>query len=123
MFQAPDKYAPRHTYYATGSKSSPDDSSQKILLAYDLASGKMAWKYPQIGSGRSSAGTMTTSSGLLFFGDDAQSFEAVDGRTGAPLWHFNTGQTIVASPMSFAISGNQYVTIAAGSDVFCFGLL
>src|ERR1700683_884703 len=44
MFQAPDKYAPRHTYYATGSKSSPDDSSQKILLAYDLASGKIAWK-------------------------------------------------------------------------------
>ena len=37
MFLAPDKYAPRHTYYATGSKSSPDDSSQKILLAFDLA--------------------------------------------------------------------------------------
>jgi alcohol dehydrogenase (cytochrome c) len=66
---------------------------------------------------------MTTSSGLLFFGDDAQSFEVVDGRTGTPLWHFNTGQTIVASPMSFGLSGHQYVTIAAGSDVFCFGLL
>ncbi|MGA7753091.1 MAG: PQQ-dependent dehydrogenase, methanol/ethanol family [Candidatus Sulfotelmatobacter sp.] len=122
MFLAADKYAPGHTYYATGSKSSPDDSSQKILLAFDVATGKLAWKYPQIGSGRSSGGTLATSSGLVFFGDDAQSFEAVDARTGEPLWHFNTGQTIVASPMSFSLSGNQYVTIAAGGDVFCFGL-
>jgi alcohol dehydrogenase (cytochrome c) len=122
MFLAADKYAPGHTYYATGSKSSPDDSSQKILLAFDLATEKLAWKYPQIGSGHSSGGTMTTTSGLVFFGDDAQSFEAVDARTGTPLWHFNTGQAITASPMSFSVSGNQYVAIAAGSDVFCFGL-
>ncbi len=122
MFLAADKYAPRHTYYATGSKSSPSDSSQKILLAFGLASEKLAWKYPQIGSGHSSGGTMTTSSGLVFFGDDAQSFEAVDARTGTPLWHFNTGQAITASPMSFSVSGNQYVAIAAGSDIFCFGL-
>ena len=66
---------------------------------------------------------MTTSSGLVFFGDDAQSFEAVDARSGAPLWHFNTGQTINASPMSFSVSGKQYVAIAAGSDIFCFGLM
>jgi alcohol dehydrogenase (cytochrome c) len=122
LYLAADKYAPRHTYYATGSKSSPADSSQKILLAFDLASEKLAWKYPQIGSGHSSGGTMTTSGGLVFFGDDAQSFEAVDARTGTPLWHFNTGQAITASPMSFSVSGNQYVAIAAGSDIFCFGL-
>jgi len=118
-----DKYAPGHTYYATGSKSSPGDGNQKILLAFDLATDKPAWKYPQIGPGHSSGGVMTTSGGLVFFGDDAQSFEAVDARTGSPLWHFNTGQTITASPMSFSVSGNQYVAIAAGSDVFCFGLL
>jgi alcohol dehydrogenase (cytochrome c) len=122
LYLAADKYAPRHTYYATGSKSSPADSRQKILLAFDLASEKLAWKYPQIGSGHSSGGTMTTSGGLVFFGDDAQSFEAVDARTGTPLWHFNTGQAITASPMSFSVSGNQYVAIAAGSDIFCFGL-
>jgi alcohol dehydrogenase (cytochrome c) len=122
MYLEADKYAPGHTYYATGSKSSPGDSSQKILLAFDLATEKLAWKYPQIGSGHSNGGTMTTSGGLVFFGDDAQSFEAVDARTGAPLWHFNTGQAITASPMSFSVSVNQYVAIAAGSDVFCFGL-
>ncbi|HLV87634.1 MAG TPA: PQQ-dependent dehydrogenase, methanol/ethanol family [Candidatus Sulfotelmatobacter sp.] len=122
MLVAGDKYAPGHTYYATGSKRSPGDTFQKILLAFDLATEKLAWKYPQVGPGHSSGGTMTTSGGLVFFGDDAQSFEAVDAKTGTPLWHFNTGQTISASPMSFSVGGNQYVAIAAGSDVFCFGL-
>jgi alcohol dehydrogenase (cytochrome c) len=58
----------------------------------------------------------------VFFGDAAQSFEAVDARTGKPLWHFNTGQDMHASPMSYAIQGKQYVAIAAGTDVFAFGL-
>ena len=65
---------------------------------------------------------MVTAGGLLFFGDDAGSFEAADARTGKPLWHFNTGQNMTASPMSYAIAGKQYVAIAAGSNVFSFAL-
>jgi alcohol dehydrogenase (cytochrome c) len=59
---------------------------------------------------------------LLFFGDDAGSFEAAEARNGKPLWHFNTGEEISASPMSYAIAGKQYVAIAAGSNVFAFAL-
>ncbi len=65
---------------------------------------------------------MTTAAGLVFFGDDAQSFEAVDARTGKPLWHFNTGQDLAASPMSYAVLDKQYVAVAAGSDIFSFAL-
>jgi alcohol dehydrogenase (cytochrome c) len=65
---------------------------------------------------------MTTAGGLTFFGDDAESFEAVDAQSGAPLWHFHTGQLMHASPMSFAVDGKQYVAIASGSDVFAFAL-
>jgi len=65
---------------------------------------------------------MTTAAGLLFFGDDTRSFEAVEARTGKPLWHFNTGQNIAASPMSYAVGMKQFVAIAAGSDVFSFAL-
>jgi alcohol dehydrogenase (cytochrome c) len=117
-----EKFVPGQTYYATGTKRSPGDDSKKILLAYELESGKPVWKYPQVGSGHSSGGTMTTAGGLVFFGDDNQSFEAVDALSGAPLWHFNTGQFMHASPMSYAVNGNQYVSIAAGSNVFSFGL-
>jgi alcohol dehydrogenase (cytochrome c) len=121
-FLKAEKFTPGQTYYSTGTKHSRSDNSKKILLAYSLDSNKPVWKYPQVGSGRSSGGTMTTAGDLLFFGDDNQSFEAVDARSGAPLWHFNTGQNIHASPMSYAVDGNQYVSIAAGSNVFSFGL-
>ena len=109
-------------YYSTGVKRIPDETSQKILLAYDLNSGAIAWKYPQTGRGHSSGGTMTSAGNVAFFGDDAGSLEAVDALTGKPLWHFNTGQVISASPMTYAVEGKQYIAIAAGSDIFTFAL-
>jgi len=117
-----EKFTPGQTYYSTGTKHSPTDNSKKILFAYALDSDKPVWKYPQVGFGQSSGGTMTTAGGLVFFGDDNQSFEAVDAQSGASLWHFNTGQNFHASPMSYAVNGNQYLSIAAGSNVFSFGL-
>jgi len=121
-FLKPQEFSEGKTYYSTGVRHSPGDHSRKILLAYGLESGKPAWRYPQVGSGHSSGGTMTTAGGLLFFADDAQSFEAVDAQTGKPLWHFNTGQGMHASPMSYAVNSRQYVAIAAGSDIFSFAL-
>jgi alcohol dehydrogenase (cytochrome c) len=121
-FRQPEKFAEGKTYYSTGVKRSAGDDSQRILLAYDLEAGKFAWRTVQVGSGHSFAGTMTTKGGLVFFGDDAQSFEAVDARSGASLWHFNTGQNIHASPMAYAIDQRQYVAVAAGSDIFSFAL-
>ncbi len=109
-------------YYSTGVKHIPNEASQKVLVAFNLDTVEIAWKYPQTGAGRSSGGTMTTAGGVVFFGDDAGSFEAVGARSGKPLWHFNTGQEMSASPMSYAIDGKQYVAIAAGSDVFSFAL-
>jgi alcohol dehydrogenase (cytochrome c) len=117
-----EKFKPGEMYYSTGAKQSPGDGVKKILVAFEVGGDKATWKYPQVGNGHSTGGVMTTASGLVFFADDSQSFEAVDGRTGAPLWHFNTGQNIHASPMSYAVNGNQYVAIAAGSNVFSFGL-
>ncbi|HLW78490.1 MAG TPA: PQQ-binding-like beta-propeller repeat protein, partial [Terriglobia bacterium] len=117
-----EAYRPGRTYYNTGTRRVPGERGQKVLLAFSALTGKMVWRYPQVGRGDSWAGTLTTASGLVFFGDDAGELEAVDARTGAPLWHFSTGQTIHASPMTYSVDGVQYVTIAAGSDVFSFAL-
>jgi alcohol dehydrogenase (cytochrome c) len=65
---------------------------------------------------------MSTATGLVAYGDDAQNFVVLDGYTGKALWHFNVGQMIHASPMSYAINGKQYFAIAAGSDIFSFAL-
>jgi alcohol dehydrogenase (cytochrome c) len=118
----PQQFTQGKEFYSTGVKHIPGENSQKILLAFNLENGTFGWKYPQIGVAHSTGGTMTTAGGLLFFGDDAQSLEAVDARDGRPLWHFNTGQDMSASPMSYAVNGNQYVAIAVGSDIFSFTL-
>jgi alcohol dehydrogenase (cytochrome c) len=110
------------TFYSTGVQHSHAERGKKILIAYDLATDSFAWRYPQIGMGHSSGGAMTTAGGLVFFGNDAESFEAVDSRTGVSLWHFQTGQNMHASPMSYAVNGKQYVAIASGNDVFTFAL-
>ena len=121
-FAVPRKFARGETFYNTGTKHPPDDHGQKILLALSVADGNKVWSYPQVGDGLSWGGTMTTAGGLVFFGDDAESFEAVDAATGKPLWHFNTGQKFVASPMTYAVAGEQFVAIAARSDIFAFAL-
>jgi alcohol dehydrogenase (cytochrome c) len=121
-FASPRRFVKGETYYNTGTRIPPGEHNQKILLALSVADGKAAWRYPQVGKADSWAGTMTTDAGMVFFGDDAGSLEAVDASTGKVLWHFNTGQGIHASPMSYAVDGKQYVAISAGSDVFVFAL-
>lgn len=122
FFLRPQQFSEGHDFYATGVKRAPGQRGQKILLALNPQTGKTVWQYPQTGSGGSWAGTMTTAGGLVFFGNDAEGFEAVDARTGESLWHFNTGQSMHASPMSYAVGDKQYVAIASGSDVFVFAL-
>jgi alcohol dehydrogenase (cytochrome c) len=118
----PESFEEGKEYYATGSREEPNTPGKKYLLAFDRKTNQLAWKYPQEGETYSWGGVMTTATGLVFFADDADSFEAVDGRTGKPLWHFNTGQTLHASPMSYAAGGKQYVAIASGDDLFAFAL-
>jgi alcohol dehydrogenase (cytochrome c) len=121
-FSKTKEFTQGETFYSTGTKRSPDGHSQKILLALSPADGKKVWQYPQVGRGNSWGGTLTTAGGLVFFCDDANSLEAVDAGNGHALWYFNTGQLFVASPMTYAVNGTQYVAISAGSDVFTFAL-
>jgi alcohol dehydrogenase (cytochrome c) len=123
LFHAkPKEFVKGETFYNTGTTSLPGERMRKILLALNLADGKTAWSYPQMGNGNSWGGTLATSGGLVFFGDDAESFEAIEAKTGRVLWHFHAGQVFHASPMTYAVAGVQYVAIAAGSDIFSFSL-
>ena len=122
FFVKPQNFTEGREFYATGVKRAPGEYGQKILMAYNVETGKPVWQYPQVGSGQSWAGTMTTAGGLVFFGNDAEAFEAVDATTGKSLWHFNTGQSMHASPMSYSVSGKQYVAVASGSDLITFAL-
>jgi len=121
-FVKPKPFTQGETFYGTGTNLPADERAQKVLIALSPSDGKQVWRYPQAGRGDSWGGTLTTAGSLVFFGDDAGTFEAVDAATGQPLLHFNTGQSFYASPMTYSMNGVQYVAICAGSDLFTFAL-
>jgi alcohol dehydrogenase (cytochrome c) len=80
------------------------------------------WEYKQIGSHHYGPGVLSTAGNLLFAGDLQGFLTAHDAKTGKPLWHFNTGDLITASPMAYSAQGDEYVALVSGSNVFAFGL-
>jgi PQQ-dependent dehydrogenase (methanol/ethanol family) len=110
------------SFYGGGSSRVPGELRQKYLRAIDIQTGKVAWEVPQIGDGDSWAGVLSTAGGLVIYGDDGGALAAVNARTGAPLWHFHTSESLRASPMTYAVDGTQYVAIAAGSNIIAFAL-
>ena len=56
---------------------------------------------------------------LLAAGTDP---DALDAQSGEELWNISLGRRVHAAPMTFAVDGHQYVTIASGNVVYTFGL-
>jgi alcohol dehydrogenase (cytochrome c) len=115
-------WEPGKSFYGGGSRRVPGEVPQKILRAIDIRTGNIAWELPQDGPANTWGGVMSTAGGLVFFGNDDGSFSAADARTGKPLWRFDANQNWRASPMTFAVDGKQYITIAGGSNVMVFAL-
>jgi alcohol dehydrogenase (cytochrome c) len=91
------------------------------VRALDALTGARKWDFPlQIGS--SATGVIATAGGVAFASSNDGNLIALDSRTGRYLWHYNTGANIVASPMTYAVGGKQYVAIAAQSSIFVFTL-
>lgn len=110
------------SFYGGLYKDVPGEPGKKYVRAIDIQTGNVVWEYPQIGDGESWGGLLSTAGGLVFFADDSGAFAALDAKTGHPLWHFHTNQLWKASPMTYMVDGKQYVAIAAGSNIFSFGL-
>ncbi len=101
-----------------------EDPGKKFLRALSIDNGEIVWEIPEIGptDGKRVAGVLATAGGLLFYGDPSGEFAAVDQRDGKTLWHFPLNAIIKTSPMTFSVDGEQFVALAAGSNIVCFGL-
>jgi PQQ-dependent dehydrogenase (methanol/ethanol family) len=101
-----------------------EEPGRKVLRALDIESGKIVWEKPQIGptEGKRCAGVLATAGGLLFYGDPSGDFVALDERDGKTLWHFPTNGENKASPMTFMVDGKQFIAVAIGPNIVCFGL-
>ena len=102
----------------------PDQTGQRFLRAVDIETGAIVWEIAQPGpaKAKSWSGVLATAGGLVFYGKPNGGFDAADARTGETLWHFPTNVRMKASPMTFSVRGKQYVAVAAGPNILCFGL-
>ena len=102
----------------------PDQTGQRFLRALNIEPGEIVWELPQPGPARAKtwSGVLATAGGLVFYGQPNGGFAAVDERDGKTLWHFPTNVRMKASPMTFTFGGEQYVAVAAGPNILCFGL-
>jgi alcohol dehydrogenase (cytochrome c) len=113
---------PMHGFMAGGGGPVPGEPGKFYLRALDPVTGAKRWEYPMAGPATMWAGTVATAGGLIFFGDDQGQLVAVDSANGKDLWHYNMGQYLSASPMTFSVNGRQYVAIVSATDVFAFAL-
>jgi quinohemoprotein ethanol dehydrogenase len=91
-----------------------------FFIAWDPVAQKAAWKIPF----QSSGGALSTAGQLIFVGNSAGKFFALDPLSGKTLWESQLGQG-VATPISFEMDGKQYIAVMAGiskGKVHFFGL-
>ena len=116
------KPEPKKNFSGGGAGPKPKDLGQFFLRAFDPKTGKRVWEYPMTGPAESWAGTVSTAGGVIFFGDDDGQLVAVDAKAGKHLWHYQMGEGLNASPISYAVGGKQFVAIASQTAIFSFGL-
>ncbi len=98
----------------------PNPEYVSAVRALDPTTGELQWQYQvQV---KSTSGLLSTSGNLVFGGTVGGNFFALDAESGKELWRLDVGGTVHAAPMTYVVNGEQYVTIAAGSALFTFGL-
>ena len=116
-----EEYVEGEQYLGGGGESAgPIDNYHSAVRAIDPATGDIRWEYAI--APRSTSGLMSTAGDLVFGGTVDGYFFAIDAVSGEELWHMTVGARVHSAPISYAVDGQQYVSIAAGNVVFTFGL-
>ena len=111
------------SFYGGSSRAVAQEIPRKFTRAINIETGKIEWEREQAGPGEAWGGLLATAGGLVFSGEEGGAFVALNAKTGVPLWHFEMNVSWHASPMTYAIDGQQYIAVAAGSNIVAFRLL
>jgi alcohol dehydrogenase (cytochrome c) len=90
-----------------------------VLRALDYQTGNVKWEH-EIG-GEGAAGVLTTTTGLTFSGDAANSVFALRTSDGATLWHSSIGR-VGNGPITYELDGRQYMLVAGGGVLYAWTL-
>ncbi len=93
------------------------------VRALQASTGKMVWEHRN--DPRSDddniAGLLSTRGGVVF-GADHGAFFALDAHSGNVLWSVETGGVIYAAPITYAVNGEQFITVITGRNLMTFAL-
>jgi len=98
----------------------PIDNYASAIRALDPRTGDLRWEFPL--KPRARSGVLATAGDLVFSASVEGYFFALDAVSGEELWHIPLGGPVNASPMTYAVDGQQYVTMTVGNTVYTFGL-
>jgi len=91
------------------------------LRAIDPATGERKWEFKYLGL--STAGLLTTASGLIFTGDNDGNLLALDSRSGKLLWRYQMGAPLHGtSPITYIVDGRQHLLVPAGTTLTAWAL-
>ena len=90
----------------------PDGTPQGALQAWDPVAMKTVWTAPSLSP--FDGGALSTAGNLVFQGRANGAFEARRDSTGEVLWSFDAQNGILGQPITYTVSGKQYVTVIAG---------
>ena len=97
----------------------PGETQLGTIRAISVETGVTTWTHDQDAFTMS---LLTTGGGLVFGGDAAGRFKALDHETGEVLWEINLGSPLTGFPMTYAVDGRQYVAVSTGNSLNTGGL-
>lgn len=101
----------------------PNENTIVAVKALELTTGRVRWQYlrPPLKVIDQMGGLMSTNGGIVF-GGEAETLFALDARTGSELWRFDAGGQVLAAPVTYELSGRQFISVAAGRSILTFAL-
>ena len=90
----------------------PNRTTYSHVDAWDPIAGKRVWSVPY--KYLLLASMLVTAGDLVFTGDPEGNFFALDARTGARLWSYQTGAGHRGSAVAYSVNGRQFIATPTG---------
>jgi alcohol dehydrogenase (cytochrome c) len=101
--------------------NTPDSPAYGALRAIDPVTGDRKWEFKYLTP--STAGLLTTASGLVFTGDADGNLIALDSKNGKLLWRYQMGAPLHGtSVVTYMVDGKQHVLVPAGTTLTAWSL-